>query len=105
MPRGSAEQRSVLEQAFRKASEAAAPAVCLPPALEGIPRRPALVLGAGKAAASMAAVFHAHWGAPARGMVVTRYGHGLHGGDERLAEGPEIDRRARRNEIAVDDDR
>jgi hydroxypyruvate reductase len=67
----------VLEQAFRAASDAAAPAVCLPPALEGLPRRPALVLGAGKAAASMAAVFHAHWGHPTRGMVVTRYGHGL----------------------------
>ncbi|HXS79090.1 MAG TPA: DUF4147 domain-containing protein, partial [Gammaproteobacteria bacterium] len=75
-----AEQRSVLEQAFREASEAAAPAVCLPPALEGLPRRPALVLGAGKAAASMAAAFHAHWDAPVRGMVVTRYGHGLKDG-------------------------
>jgi len=77
-----AEQRSVLEQAFRKASEAAAPAVCLPRALEGLPRRPALVLGAGKAAASMAAAFHAHWGAPVRGMVVTRYAHGLKDGEE-----------------------
>jgi len=77
-----AEQRWVLEQAFRTASEAAAPAVCLPPALEGLPRRPALVLGAGKAAASMAAAFHAHWDAPVRGMVVTRYGHGLKDGEE-----------------------
>ena len=62
--------------------DAAAPAVCLPPALEGVPRRPALVLGAGKAAASMAAAFHAHWGAPVRGMVVTRYAHGLKDGEE-----------------------
>ena len=69
--------RALLEQAFAKALQAAAPAVCLPPALVGLPRRPALVLGAGKAAASMAAAFHAHWGAPVRGMVVTRYGHGL----------------------------
>jgi hydroxypyruvate reductase len=83
-----AEQRSVLEQAFRIASDAAAPAVCLPPALEGLPRRPALVLGAGKAAASMAAAFHAHWGAPVRGMVVTRYGHGLKDGED--LEGIEI---------------
>ena len=82
MPLRFAEQRSVLEQAFRKASEAAAPAVCLPPALEGLPRRPALVLGAGKAAASMAAAFHAHWGASKRGMVVTRYGHGLKDGED-----------------------
>jgi hydroxypyruvate reductase len=77
-----AEQRSVLEHAFRQASQAAAPAVCLPPALAGIPRRPALVLGAGKAAAAMAAAFHAHWGEPVRGMVVTRYGHGLKDGEE-----------------------
>ena len=54
----------MLTQAFEKASQAAAPAVCLPPALEGLPRRPALVLGTGKAAASMAAAFYAHWGAP-----------------------------------------
>ncbi len=45
-------------------------------------RRPALVLGAGKAAASMAAAFHAHWGAPVRGMVVTRYEHGLLPGEQ-----------------------
>jgi hydroxypyruvate reductase len=82
VPQASAEQRSVLEQAFRKASDAAAPAVCLPPALEGLPRRPALVLGAGKAAASMAAAFRAHWEAPARGLVVTRYGHGLKDGED-----------------------
>jgi len=80
--------RSLLEQAFDEASRAAAPAVCLPPALAKLPRRPALVLGAGKAAASMAAAFHAHWGAPVRGMVVTRYGHGLKPGES--AGGVEI---------------
>jgi len=81
MPSDSSE-RVLLEQAFAKASQAAAPALCLPPALRELKRRPALVLGLGKAAASMAAAFHAHWDAPARGMVVTRYGHGLHS-DER----------------------
>ncbi|HVJ30956.1 MAG TPA: DUF4147 domain-containing protein, partial [Gammaproteobacteria bacterium] len=80
MPQVSA-ARALLEQAFAEALQAAAPAVCLPPALAGLPRRPALVLGAGKAAASMAAAFHAHWGAPVRGMVVTRYGHGLTTGE------------------------
>lgn len=79
-PNPSAE-RAVLQQAFESASQAAAPAICLPPALRDLPRRPALVLGLGKAAASMAAAFHAHWGAPARGMVVTRYGHGLTPGE------------------------
>ena len=82
MPYGSGELRSVLEQAFQHALQAAAPAVCLPPALAGSPRRPALVLGAGKAAAAMATAFHAHWGAPVRGMVVTRYGHGLEAGED-----------------------
>ncbi len=72
-----ASARRTLERAFAAALEAADPAVCLPPALEGLERRPALVLGAGKAAAAMAAAFHAHWDAPVRGMVVTRYGHGL----------------------------
>jgi hydroxypyruvate reductase len=83
-----AEQRSVLEQAFRQALQAAAPAVCLPPALAGVPRRPALVLGTGKAAASMAVAFQASWDAPVRGMVVTRYGHGLERGED--ARGIEI---------------
>ena len=70
MPVRFAEQRSVLEQAFQHALQAAQPAVCLPGALSSLPRRPALVLGAGKAAASMAAAFRAHWDAPARGLVV-----------------------------------
>lgn len=77
-----APERALLQRAFDAASLAAAPAVCLPPALRALPRRPALVLGTGKAAASMAAAFHAHWGAPVRGMVVTRYGHGLAPGEE-----------------------
>jgi hydroxypyruvate reductase len=40
-----------------------------------------LVLGAGKAAASMAVALYASWGAPLRGAVVTRYGHGLKDGE------------------------
>jgi hydroxypyruvate reductase len=71
----------LLEQAFERALRAAAPSVCLPPALEPYPRRPALVLGAGKAAASMTAAFCEHWDAPTRGLVVTRYGHGLKPGE------------------------
>jgi hydroxypyruvate reductase len=74
--------RQLLELALTTALQAAAPSVCLPPALVGLQRRRAVVLGAGKAAASMAAAFHAHWGAPARGMVVTRYGHGLLPGEQ-----------------------
>jgi hydroxypyruvate reductase len=72
----------VLRLAFDAALAAAAPSVCLPPALADYVRRPALVLGTGKAAVSMAVAFCASWGAPTRGMVVTRYGHGLKAGEE-----------------------
>jgi glycerate 2-kinase len=82
VPPHAADARSLLTQAFDRASQAAAPAVCLPPALEKLERRPALVLGTGKAAASMAVAFSTHWGAPVRGMVVTRYGHGLLPGED-----------------------
>ncbi len=73
----------LLKQAFERALSAAAPEVCLPTALERHSAQgPALVLGAGKAAAAMAAAFHAHWPGPLRGMVVTRYGHGLKAGED-----------------------
>ena len=46
-----------------------------------LPQQPAtgrvIVLGAGKAAASMAAALEAAWSRPLEGLVVTRYGHGL----------------------------
>ena len=71
----------LLKRAFETALQAAAPSVCLPPALAAYPRKPALVLGTGKAAASMTAAFCAHWQAPTRGLVVTRYGHGLEPGE------------------------
>jgi hydroxypyruvate reductase len=71
----------LLKQAFDSALQAAAPSACLPPALESYPRKPALVLGTGKAAASMTAAFCAHWHAPTRGLVVTRYEHGLRAGE------------------------
>lgn len=43
-----------------------------------LPARPAgrtIVLGAGKAAARMAAAFEQAWGEPCEGLIVTRYGH------------------------------
>jgi glycerate 2-kinase len=74
--------RQQLERAFTAALDAAAPAVCLPPALTGLDLDgPALVLGAGKAAAAMAVAFHAARPQPTRGLVVTRYGHGLRPGE------------------------
>ncbi|MAT95069.1 MAG: glycerate kinase [Halioglobus sp.] len=39
-------------------------------------RRPAVVIGAGKAAAAMAASLETHWQGELSGLVVTRYGHG-----------------------------
>lgn len=80
---------AVLERAFRRALEAAAPEIALSRALADVDARgPALVLGAGKAAAAMAATFSAHWSGPVRGFVVTRYAHGLKAGE--AAPGIEI---------------
>jgi glycerate 2-kinase len=78
---GVSPELDLLRRAFASALEAAAPAVCLPPALADMARGPALVLGTGKAAAAMAAAFCAHWDAPVRGFVVTRYEHGLRAGE------------------------
>jgi len=74
--------KALLTRAFESALRAAAPAACLDRALaDVVERAPAVVLGAGKAAAAMAAAFSAAWGAPVRGLVVTRYGHGLKAGE------------------------
>lgn len=57
---------------------AAQPSSCLTAVLDRIEDRgPALVLGAGKAAAAMAVVFNQAWQHELRGLVVTRYEHGL----------------------------
>lgn len=73
----------LLQRAFRHALMAAAPEILLPALLADADRkRPALVLGAGKAAAAMVAAFHAAWESSVRGLVVTRYGHGLRNGED-----------------------
>ena len=75
--------RALLLDSFRAALAAADPLRVLPPALpspEAIARyRRCLVVGAGKAAASMALAVEQHWppAAPLEGLVVTRHGHGL----------------------------
>jgi glycerate 2-kinase len=53
------------------------PAVCLPRHLPKPPLGRTVVVGAGKAAASMAQAVEKHWPGPLSGLVVTRYGHGL----------------------------
>jgi glycerate 2-kinase len=77
----------LLIRIFRAGVDAADPAHCLPGFLPTT--RPAgrtVVIGAGKAAASMAAAVAAHHVAhglgPVSGAVVTRYGHGLRPGEE-----------------------
>jgi len=61
---------------FEAAINAASPAHCLPAHLPQPPKGRTVVIGAGKAAASMAAAVEAHWQGPLSGLVVTRYDHG-----------------------------
>lgn len=74
-----ADPRTLLLESFQAAVAAADPARILPPHLPAPPRGRTLVVGGGKAAASMAAAVEAHWpaGAPLSGVVVTRYRHDL----------------------------
>lgn len=71
--------RELLIGSFHAAVAAADPLQVLPPHLPPPPRGRTLVVGAGKAAASMALAVEKHWpaGAPLHGLVVTRYHHGL----------------------------
>jgi len=69
--------RRLLLDMFRAAVNAAAPAQCVPVHLPPRPKGRTIVVGAGKAAASMAAAVEAHWNGPIEGLVVTRYGHGV----------------------------
>ncbi len=71
--------RELLVASFRAAVEGADPIRILPTHLPGLPRGRTLVVGAGKAAASMAVAVEQHWpaDAPLEGLVITRYQHGL----------------------------
>ncbi len=73
----SIDYRRLLLDMFRAAVNAAAPALCVPAHLPPRPKGRTIVVGAGKAAASMAAAVEAHWNGPLEGLVVTRYGHGV----------------------------
>lgn len=72
-------ERALLKQMFEAAIAAAAPDQLIPHSLPPPPRGRTVVVGAGKAAASMARAVDAHWPAdrPLSGLVVTRYGHGV----------------------------
>jgi glycerate 2-kinase len=64
---------------FEAAIAAASPDKAVPANLPPPPAGRTVVVGAGKAAASMARAVEAHWPAdkPLSGLVVTRYGHGV----------------------------
>ena len=73
------DERALLRRMFEAAVKAAAPDAAVPAHLPAPPLGRTLVVGAGKAAASMARAVEAHWPAdrPLSGLVVTRYGHGV----------------------------
>ncbi len=72
-------ERDLLRRMFDAAITAADPAEAVPKHLPPPPRGRTVVVGAGKAAASMARAVEAHWpvACPMSGLVVTRYGHGV----------------------------
>lgn len=69
--------RAFLQSLFEAAIAAADPAQCVPPNMPDPPRGRTIVIGAGKAAASMARVVEERWPGDLSGLVVTRYGHAV----------------------------
>lgn len=69
--------RAFLDRLFQAAVAAADPLPRLPPFLPPPPAGKTIVVGAGKAAASMAVAVERHWPGPLQGLVVTPHGHGL----------------------------
>jgi hydroxypyruvate reductase len=67
----------LLRRMFAAAVGAVDPLKILAPHLPPRPKGRVVVVGAGKAAASMAKAVEAAWDGPIDGLVVTRYGHGL----------------------------
>jgi len=72
-------ERQLLRKMFEAAIAAASPDKAVPTNLPPPPAGCTVVVGAGKAAASMARAVEAHWPGdkPLSGLVVTRYGHGV----------------------------
>lgn len=71
--------RELLTESFKAAVAGADPARMLPAHLPAPPKGRTIVVGAGKAAASMAVAVERNWpaDAPLEGLVITRYEHGL----------------------------
>jgi hydroxypyruvate reductase len=72
-------ERALLRQMFDAAVATADPDIAVPLNLPDPPAGRTIVVGAGKAAASMARAVETHWPAdrPLTGLVVTRYGYGV----------------------------
>lgn len=73
---GISSPRPFLESLFRAAIEAARPEDCVRRNLPPKPLGRTIVIGAGKAAASMARGVEQSWDGPLSGLVITRYGYG-----------------------------
>lgn len=71
------EPRALLKAMFDAAIAAALPDRSLPASLPEPPKGRTIVVGCGKAAASMARAVEDHWPGRLSGLVVTRYGHGI----------------------------
>jgi glycerate 2-kinase len=69
------DNRALLRLLFDAAVAASKPAACMPLWLEDRPKGKVVVVGAGKAAASMAAIIEQQWEAPLTGLVIVPYGH------------------------------
>ncbi|MGB3028019.1 glycerate kinase type-2 family protein [Paradevosia shaoguanensis] len=67
--------KQILHELFHAALNAATPEGKFGGILPHPPKGRTIVIGAGKAAASMARAFEDAWGRPCEGLVVTRYGH------------------------------
>ncbi|MGB0552521.1 MAG: glycerate kinase type-2 family protein [Alphaproteobacteria bacterium] len=67
--------KEFLYELMMAAIDAADPAQCLPAHLPDPPKGRTIVVGAGKAAATMARTVEENWGGDLEGLVVTRYGH------------------------------
>ena len=70
-------KKNLLKQLFQQAVAAADPEVMLCNFLPQPPKGRTIVVGAGKAAASMARAVEQNWQGPLSGLVVTRYEHAL----------------------------
>ncbi len=71
------DDQALLRGLFDAAVAAASPAACMPLWLEKRPPGRVLIVGAGKAAASMALVVEQHWSGPLEGLVIVPDGHAV----------------------------